>query len=67
MPTKRCPRCAGDSTAKHVATTKAPSVATMERWERQGWGHKATDGCETDPDGKCEHGHSSWMRRLGYI
>jgi hypothetical protein len=67
MSTRKCPRCAGDLTAKHVATTKAPSLATLERWERQGSGHKATDGCRVDPDGKCVHGHSSWLRRLGWI
>ena len=66
MSTKTCPRCAGDTTVKHKATTKAPSIATMERWSNDGVA-KATDGCRVEPDGKCEHGHSSWIRMMGYI
>ncbi len=27
----------------------------------------ATDGCNVEPDGICEHGHPSWLLRLGYI
>lgn len=27
----------------------------------------ATDGCDVEPDGVCEHGHPSWLLRLGYI
>jgi len=26
----------------------------------------ALDGCEVEPDGHCEHGHSAWTRWLGY-
>lgn len=28
---------------------------------------EATDGCEVEPDGMCEHGHPSWLLRLGLI
>lgn len=29
---------------------------------------EATDGCPgVEPDGSCEHGHPSWLRRLGVI
>jgi len=28
---------------------------------------EATDGCLVEPDGTCEHGHPSWLRRLGVI
>jgi hypothetical protein len=29
---------------------------------------EATDGCfPVEPDGKCEHGHVSWLRYLGYV
>jgi hypothetical protein len=66
MATKRCPRCAGDPTAKHTATTKPPSLATLERWSNDGVA-RATDGCRTEPDGKCSHSHSSWLLRLGYL
>ena len=27
----------------------------------------ATDGCIVEPDGKCEHGHVSWGRYLGFV
>jgi hypothetical protein len=28
---------------------------------------EATDGCVIEPDGVCEHGHPSWLLRLGLI
>lgn len=28
---------------------------------------EATDGCFVEPDGVCEHGHPSWLRRLSVI
>jgi len=28
---------------------------------------EATDGCEVEPDGRCEHGHESWLLALGMI
>lgn len=45
---------------------KGPSLATMERWMDNGVA-KATDGCEVEPDGHCEHGKPSWLIRLGFI
>jgi len=27
----------------------------------------ATDGCIVEPDGVCEHGHPSWLRKKGLI
>lgn len=27
----------------------------------------STDGCLVEPDGVCQHGHPSWLRRLGVI
>lgn len=27
----------------------------------------ATDGCRVEPDGVCEHGHPSWILRMGLI
>ena len=67
MPKKTCPKCADPSyVGRHVATTKAPSVATMERWSNDCVA-RATDGCRTEPDGRCEHGHQSWMMRMGVV
>ena len=28
---------------------------------------EATDGCNVEPDGTCEHGHPSWALREGLI
>lgn len=28
---------------------------------------EASDGCLVEPDGVCEHGHPSWLLRLGLI
>lgn len=30
-------------------------------------GCDATDGCWVEPDGKCSHGHVSWLIYLGLI
>ena len=47
-------------------TTRAPSVARLREWDRDG-GCEATDGCWVEPDGECEHGHPSWLIRMGLI
>ena len=60
---KTCKRFRGE---RHRATTKAPSIKTMERWSSDCVA-RATDGCRVEPDGECEHGHQSWIRRLGWI
>lgn len=44
----------------------APSVATMERWTRDGYA-LATDGCRVEPDGTCPHGCESWLLVLALI
>ncbi len=61
----KCERCA-TGFGRHTPTTKQPSIATMERWCDSGVA-KATDGCKVEPDGKCRHGHTSWIRVLGLI
>jgi hypothetical protein len=30
-------------------------------------GCEATDGCWVEPDGYCQHGHVSWLLKLGLI
>ena len=62
----KCPKCKRERGMRHKATTKAPSIATMEKWVFDGIA-KATDGCRVEPDGSCEHGHTSWMRVLSLI
>jgi hypothetical protein len=47
-------------------TTERPEFETLEEWHSDG-GCEATDGCWVEPDGVCQHGHPSWLLRLGYI
>jgi hypothetical protein len=47
-------------------TPRPPSVSTMQRWMLDGVA-KATDGCEVEPDGRCEHGCDSWLLKMGVI
>ena len=61
-----CPKCHRKAGEKHLAKGKRPSIHTMEKWLSDGIA-RATDGCKTEPDGHCEHGHSSWMLVLGII
>ena len=64
----RCETCGRDTSKgeRHKVTTKAPSTATMTRWVSNGIA-RATDGCKVEPDGRCPHGHMSWIMRLGII
>jgi hypothetical protein len=48
-------------------TVETPDLATLEEWLWEDGGCEATDGCWTDPDGICPHGHPSWLLRLGLI
>ena len=45
---------------------KQPSLKTMEHWVCDGVA-RATDGCDVELDGHCEHGYPSWLLHLGYI
>ena len=61
-----CPKCHRKQGEKHIATRKRPSLKTLERWVFDGVA-QATDGCRVEPDGTCQHGHSSWLLVLGYM
>lgn len=71
---KTCPRCdLGDhgrkrrpDGVKHIATEPKPTVDQLMAWEFDGVS-EATDGCRVEPDGHCEHGHSSWMLAFGVM
>ena len=53
--------------ASWPAPTEAePDLEEVQEWEDEG-GCEATDGCWVEPDGTCEHGHPSWMLRMGLI
>ena len=43
-----------------------PDVEELAGWLDDG-GCEATDGCWVEPDGVCEHGHPSWLLRMGAI
>ena len=47
-------------------TEEEPSLETMQDWMVDGMG-EATDGCQIENDGMCEHGHPAWMLALGYV
>jgi hypothetical protein len=46
--------------------TEEPTIEEMRAWMHDGVA-EATDGCDIEPDGVCEHGHPSWLIRLGLI
>jgi len=45
---------------------KQPSLEQIEDWLQDGT-CEATDGCEVEPDGTCEHGKKSWALVMGLI
>lgn len=47
-------------------TQDAPTFSELKEWDESGDSF-ATDGCSTEPDGVCEHGHPSWLLYLGYL
>ena len=47
-------------------TQPRPSYDQLQDWTMDSV-CEATDGCEIEPDGVCEHGHPSWLLRLGLI
>jgi len=47
-------------------TEDRPDMEQLEEWVFDSV-CEATDGCEVEHDGSCEHGHPSWLLRLGLI
>jgi hypothetical protein len=53
---------------KHRVVDEQPDEDELMGWVLDQEHPRATDGCEPiEPDGWCEHGHQSWMLRLGLI
>jgi hypothetical protein len=48
-------------------TVEEPDWDTLEQWLWEDGGCETSDGCWTDPDGTCPHGHPSWFLRMGLI
>lgn len=63
---EECPSCHQKRGKRHKPTTARPDAEKLAEWEEQGV-CEATDGCAVEPDGTCEHGHTSWMRVLEMI
>lgn len=48
------------------STTPRPSDVELARFATDSI-VDATDGCQVEPDGVCEHGYPSWLIQLGLI
>jgi len=55
-----------DQTLWPEPTVDQPNWETLEEWMNEGV-CEATDGCVVEPDGRCIHGHPSWLLELGLI
>jgi len=54
--------------ARPASRLKAPDVETLIGWEADGGCEAACpEHCWVEPDGTCEHGHPSWLLKLGLI
>ncbi len=51
---------------RHVPTEPTPTIGELQKWTLDSVCN-ATDGCEVEPDGRCYHGHVSWLLFLGLI
>lgn len=62
----KCNSCGRSKGENHKATVPRPSIEQLQEWISD-CVCESTDGCITEPDGICEHGHLSWLRQLGFI
>ncbi len=44
-----------------------PDLDTLQQWMDDDGGCEATDGCWVEVDGRCPHGHKSWLLELGLV
>lgn len=47
-------------------TVPQPEIEELQEMTDYG-SCEATDGCDVEPDGECEHGYPSWLVYLGMI
>jgi hypothetical protein len=64
---KQCESCGRLEGERHIATTSPPDIDELESWIMDSVNTEATDGCEVEPDGFCEHGHQSWLLIMGMV
>ena len=63
----QCPSCDRLKGERHIATEPPPSMDELEDMVFDIITPYATDGCDVEPDGHCEHGHPSWLLKLTLI
>jgi hypothetical protein len=61
-----CESCGRDPEKGHKATEPRPTLEQLEAMSFDGQA-EATDGCTVEPDGRRQHGHSSWLIVLGFM
>lgn len=66
--TKRMPLDIGTefTTEKTKPRTEEPTIEDLIEWSENGIA-RATDGCEVEPDGVCQHGCRSWLLVMGLV
>ena len=47
-------------------TMERPTFEELSEMDMEGF-CEATDGCPVEPDGMCQHGHPSWLLKIGVI
>lgn len=63
-----CASCGAGMGEKHRATVKTPTLAVLEHEVERGERYRCTDGCRIwEMDGRCVHGHQTWLHRLGWV
>ena len=63
---EQCESCGRKRGERHKATESRPDMESLTEMVADGV-VDATDGCQVEPDGQCEHGHNSWLLVMGLI
>jgi hypothetical protein len=50
----------------HTPTEPKPTITQLQAWVLDSV-CDATDGCQVEPDGRCPHGHESWLLVYGLV
>lgn len=60
-------RAIADRAAGPGPAPELPDEEQLIRWLSDEEEPEALDGCIVEPDGSCEHGSPSWLRKLGLV
>lgn len=66
MNAKVCESCGALPGTRHSPTQPEPTLEELEEYVYDSV-VPATDGCSVEPDGRCAHGHMSWLLEMGLI